>query len=40
VRASLDLILEAITQMVKGKEAWADVQKRLPVFESKGDDKE
>ena len=35
VRANLDEILEAITQMVKGKETWADVQKRLPAFESK-----
>ena len=35
VRASLDEILEAVTKMVKGKETWADVQKRLPAFESK-----
>ena len=35
VRASLDQILEAIIKMVKGKETWADVQKRLPAFESK-----
>ena len=35
VRAGLDDILEAITKMVKGKETWADVQKRLPAFESK-----
>ena len=37
VRASLDDILEAITKMVKGKQAWADVQKKLPAFESKED---
>ncbi len=35
VRASLDEILEAILKMVKGKESWADVQKRLPAFDSK-----
>ena len=35
VRASLDEILDAIIKMVKGKETWADVQKRLPAFESK-----
>ncbi len=35
VRASLDEILEAIVKMVKGKETWASVQKRLPAFESK-----
>lgn len=35
VRANLDDILEAILKMVKGKESWADVQKRLPAFESK-----
>lgn len=35
VRAKLDDILEAIGKMVKGKETWADVQKRLPAFESK-----
>lgn len=35
VRASLDKILEAIIKMVKGKERWSDVQKRLPAFESK-----
>lgn len=35
VRASLDEILEAITKMVKGKEKWSDVQKRLPAFASK-----
>ena len=35
VRASLDDILDAIIKMVKGKETWADVQKRLPAFESK-----
>ena len=40
VRASLDLILEAVVKMVRGKESWADVQKRLPAFESKDDEKE
>ena len=35
VRASLDQILEAITKMVKGKETWSDIQKRLPAFESR-----
>lgn len=35
VRASLDDILEAIAKMVKGKTTWADVQKKLPAFESK-----
>lgn len=40
VRASLDQILEALVKMVKGKESWADVQKRLPAFESKEEDKE
>lgn len=34
VRASLDEILEAVVKMVKGKETWADVAKRLPAFES------
>lgn len=40
VRATLDQILDAISKLVKGKESWADVQKRLPVFESKEEDKE
>ena len=35
VRASLDDILDAITKMAKGKLTWADVQKKLPAFESK-----
>lgn len=35
VRASLDDIIEAIAKMVKGKQTWADVQKKLPAFESK-----
>lgn len=35
VRANLDDILEAIIKMVKGKQTWADVQKKLPAFESK-----
>lgn len=35
VRASMDEILEAIVQMVKGKEGWEAVQKRLPAFEGK-----
>ena len=40
VRANLDVILEAIGRMVKGKETWSAVQKRLPAFESKEEDKE
>ncbi|CAK3939743.1 probable glycyl-tRNA synthetase 1 [Lecanosticta acicola] len=40
VRASIDQILDAISKMVKGKESWADVQNRLPAFESKEEDKE
>ncbi|KAF1822851.1 glycyl-tRNA synthetase [Dissoconium aciculare CBS 342.82] len=40
VRASLDQILEAVVKMVRGKEVWADVEKRLPSFESKDEDKE
>lgn len=35
VRAPLEEILEAVGRMVKGKETWAEVQKRLPAFESK-----
>lgn len=35
VRASLDEIVDAIVRMVKGKESWDAVQKRLPAFESK-----
>lgn len=40
VRAGLDQILEAISKMVKGKESWSEVQKRLPAFEGKEEDKE
>lgn len=40
VRAGLDQIIEAIAKMVKGKESFADVQKRLPAFEGKEEDKE
>lgn len=40
VRDSLDQILEAVVKMVKGKESWSDVQKRLPAFEGKEEDKE
>lgn len=40
VRASLEQILEAISKMVKGKESWIEVQKRLPAFEGKEEDKE
>lgn len=40
VRASLDLILEAISKMVKGKESWSEVQKRLPAVEAKEEEKE
>ncbi|SMR59896.1 unnamed protein product [Zymoseptoria tritici ST99CH_3D1] len=40
VRASLDQILEAVSKMVKGKEAWSEVQKRLPAFEGKEEEKE
>lgn len=40
VRANLYQILDAISKMVKGKESWADVQKRLPAFEGKEEDKE
>jgi len=40
VRASLEQILDAISKMVKGKEMWGDVQRRLPAFESKEEDKE
>lgn len=35
VRAPLEEILEAVSRMVKGKETWVEVQKRLPAFESK-----
>lgn len=35
VRGSPDDVLDAIIKMVKGKETWADVQRRLPAFESK-----
>ena len=38
VRGSMDQILEAITKIVKGKESWADVQKKLPAFEGKESD--
>ena len=34
VRGELEKILEAISKMVKGKETWANVQKRLPSFGS------
>ena len=37
VRASLDEILDAVIKMVKGKQSWTDVQKKLPAFESKED---
>lgn len=37
VRAGLDEILEAVGKMVKGKEAWEQVQGRLPAFEGKED---
>jgi len=37
VRAGLDEILEAVGKMVKGKEAWEQVQRRLPAFEGKED---
>jgi glycyl-tRNA synthetase len=37
VRAQLDDILGAIVNMVKGKESWDDVAKRLPAFEGKED---
>ncbi|KJY02289.1 glycyl-trna synthetase like protein [Zymoseptoria brevis] len=40
VRAGLDQILEAVSKMVKGKEAWSEVQKRLPAFEGKEEEKE
>lgn len=40
VRASLDDLVDAIHKMIKGKETWADVQKRLPAVESKEEDKE
>jgi glycyl-tRNA synthetase len=40
VRASLDQILEAVSKMVKGKESWSEVQKRLPAFEGKEEEKE
>jgi len=35
VRASRAEIVEAIARMVKGKETWEDVAKRLPAFEGK-----
>lgn len=33
VRASLDEICKAITNLVNGTEQWADVAARLPAFE-------
>ena len=35
VRASLEEIIDAIFKMVKGKESWESVAKRLPAFEGK-----
>jgi glycyl-tRNA synthetase len=40
VRASLDDILEAVSKMTKGKEAWSSVHQRLPAFEGKEEEKE
>ena len=37
VRASLDDILDAVSKIVKGRETFADVQKRLPAFSSSED---
>lgn len=34
VRAKLEDVLDAIERMVRGRETWEDVQKRLPAFES------
>lgn len=38
VRSSLDDIIGSISQVVAGKATWADIQKKLPAFESKGAD--
>ena len=35
VRAKLEDVLEAVERMVRGRETWEDVQKRLPAFEGK-----
>ncbi|KAF2225376.1 glycyl-tRNA synthetase-like protein [Elsinoe ampelina] len=35
VRSTEEEIVRAISRMIKGKESWADVQKRLPAFETK-----
>ncbi|TKX26043.1 glycine--tRNA ligase-like protein 2 [Elsinoe australis] len=35
VRSSEEEIVRAVSRMIKGKEVWADVQKRLPAFETK-----
>ncbi|PNS18164.1 hypothetical protein CAC42_3609 [Sphaceloma murrayae] len=35
VRSTEDEIVRAVSRMIKGKETWADVQKRLPAFEGK-----
>ncbi|OQO03455.1 hypothetical protein B0A48_10119 [Cryoendolithus antarcticus] len=40
VRAKLDDILDAIESMVKGKETFSDVQKRLPAYEGKEEKEE
>jgi glycyl-tRNA synthetase len=40
VRAKLDEILDAVEKMVKGRETWADVQRRLPAFEGKEEKEE
>jgi glycyl-tRNA synthetase len=34
VRASVDQVLEAIRNLCSGSETWADIAKRLPIFES------
>ncbi|GAM90486.1 hypothetical protein ANO11243_085300 [Dothideomycetidae sp. 11243] len=35
VRGSEEEVVRAIARMIKGKETWADVQKRIPAFEGK-----
>ncbi|KAF4547585.1 Glycine--tRNA ligase-like protein [Elsinoe fawcettii] len=35
IRSTEEEIVRAISRMIKGKESWADVQKRLPAFETK-----
>ncbi|PSK54142.1 hypothetical protein B9Z65_7948 [Elsinoe australis] len=35
VRSSEEEIVRAVSRMIKGKEVWADVQRRLPAFETK-----